>query len=148
MRKFYSLLATLSFVLLGLQINARTTEDSCRADFERVPSTTISLLTAGFRALPWINADKRPEQICWSFGDNHDTCIKYDPALSNNYFVSHNYEHTGIYNVCVRILYQGGCLAYNCKLLQIGDTDSCSVKFETFNSTGSLLGKYFIAQPW
>jgi hypothetical protein len=149
MRKFYSLSAALILALLCLQTNARTTEDSCRADFERVPSTTISLLTAGFRALPWINADKKPEQICWSFGDNHDTCIKYDPALSNNYFVSHTYEHTGIYNVCVRILYQGGCLAYKCKLVEIGDNpDSCRANFETVASTANSLGKYFIAQPW
>ncbi len=148
MRKFYSLLASLVLAFLCLQTNARTTEDSCRADFERVSSTTINLLTAGFRALPWNSTDKRPEQICWNFGDNHDTCIKYDPALSNDYFVAHTYEHSGIYNVCLKILYQGGCQAYNCKLLQIGEPDSCSIKFETLNSTASLLGKYFVAQPW
>jgi hypothetical protein len=148
MRKFYSLLASLVLVLLCLQTNAQIVADSCRADFERVPTTTIDLLTAGFRALPWINADKKPEEICWSFGDNHDTCLKYDPALSNNYFIAHTYEHTGTYNVCVRILYQGGCLAYKCRYVQIGDSDSCAVKFETLNSAGSLLGKYFIAHPW
>ncbi len=147
MRKFYSLLASL-LVLLCLQTNAQIVADSCRADFERVPTTTINVLTAGFRALPWINADKKPEEICWSFGDNHDTCLKYDPALSNNYFIAHTYEHTGTYNVCVRILYQGGCLAYKCKYVQIGDPDSCAVKFETLNSTSNTLGKYFVAQPW
>jgi hypothetical protein len=148
MRKFYSLVATAILALLSLQTNARTTEDSCRADFERVPSTTINLLNTGFRALPWINADKKPEEICWNFGDNHDTCIQYDPVLNNNYFVAHTYGHTGVYNVCVKILYQGGCQAYNCKLIQIGEPDSCNVSFETISSTAGNLGKYFIAQPW
>ena len=147
MRKFYSLLAFALLVLYS-KPNAQTT-DSCRADFERVLSPTTDLLTAGFRALPWINADKRPEEICWKFGDNHDTCIKYDPALSNNYYVTHTYDHAAIYNVCVRIVYQGGCVAEKCHSIQIGEPDNCTIKFETVNSTvGSLLGKYFVAVPW
>jgi len=148
MRKFYSLIAALILALLCLQTNAKTTEDSCRADFERVSSATINLLTTGFRALPWINSDKRPEQICWNFGDNHDTCINYDPALSNNYFVGHTYANAGTYNVCVKILYQGGCLAYHCKSVQVGEPDSCKVSFETVSATATTLGKYFVAQPW
>ncbi|MEO6453612.1 MAG: PKD domain-containing protein [Ginsengibacter sp.] len=148
MKKFYFLPATLIFTVLCLQMSAVTAGDSCHADFERVSSTTINLLTAGFRAQPWSSGEKKPEQICWSFGDNHDTCIKYNPALSNNYFVSHTYGQTGTYNVCVKILYQGGCLAYNCKPVQIGDSGSCRANFEMLASTSNSVGKYFIAQPW
>ena len=148
MRKFYSRIAVLLLVLSTLHANAQTIADSCRADFERFPSTTGDVLTQDFRGLPWDTTAKKPEEICWSFGDSHDTCIKYDPSLSSNYFVSHHYDHTGIYNVCIRILYQGGCLAYKCKYIQVGAADSCSIKFETLNSTSNILGKYFIAAPW
>ena len=148
MRKFYSLLAAALLVLLCFQINAQTTADSCRADFEKIPTTGSNILRIYFQALPWINADKKPEQICWNFGDNHDTCIKYDPALSNNYYVAHNYEHTGNYSVCVRIQYQGGCVGEKCRTIQIGEPDSCSVKFEVLSTAANSLGKYFVAQPW
>ncbi|HEV8286507.1 MAG TPA: PKD domain-containing protein [Chitinophagaceae bacterium] len=148
MRKFYSLLAVLLFVLVSSPANAKTVEDSCRADFERVSSTTINLLTAGFRALPWINNDKKPEQICWNFGDNHDTCINYDPTLSNNYYVAHTYANAGVYNVCVRIKYQGGCVAEKCKLQTVGEPDNCTADFEAGLISSTLLGRHFTAIPW
>jgi len=148
MRKFYSLVAGVCIVLAHLQTNAQIVTDSCRADFERISSTTNNPIIAGFRALPWSSTNKKPEEICWNFGDNHDTCLKYDPALSNNYYIPHSYNHTGSYNVCVRIRYQGGCVAEKCRVIQIGESDSCSIKFETLNSTANPLGKYFVAQPW
>src|SRR5215467_12913391 len=147
MRKFYSLFVIL-LVFLSARSVAQTTYDTCLANFERVPGSAANVLTAGFVAGPWDSLGKKPEQICWNFGDNHDTCIKYDPAISSNYFVSHTYDRVGVYNVCVKILYQLGCQAYKCKYIQIGDADSCSIKFETVNSTANILGKYFIAQPW
>ena len=147
MRKFYSLFVIL-LVFLSARSIAQTTYDTCRANFERVAGSTANVLTAGFVAGPWDSLGKKPEEICWSFGDNHDTCIKYDPAISSNYFVSHTYDHVGVYNVCVKILYQGGCQASKCKYIQIEDADSCTIKFETQNSTANILGKYFIAAPW
>ena len=148
MRKFYFFLTGLFFSLSCLFSNAQTTTDSCRADFEKIQSTTANPLLAYYRALPWHSNDKKPEQICWNFGDNHDTCINYDPTISNNYVVSHTYANAGTYNVCVRIQYQGGCLSHKCKLVQIGEPDSCRANFETLNAASTPLGKYFIAQPW
>ncbi|MEO6330542.1 MAG: PKD domain-containing protein [Ginsengibacter sp.] len=147
MNKFYSLLAVVISAFLFLQVNAGITEDSCRANFERVPSATINLLTAGFRAMPWNSSGTKPEQICWNFGDNRDTCIKYDPALSNDYFVTHNYKHAGTYDVCVKILYHDSCLSYKCKSVEIDNPDSCKANFEILSSTSTPSGKYFIAQP-
>lgn len=147
MRKFYSLSAIL-LVLLSSQTKARTVYDTCGANFEKLASATANVLSAGFVALPSDSSDKKPEQICWDFGDGRDTCVQYDPAINSNYFVSHTYYHTGAYEVCVKILYQGGCQADKCKSIQIGDADSCSIKFETVNSTSNTLGKYFTAQPW
>src|SRR4029078_2214474 len=109
MRTFNSWFVVLIFSISVLQINAQSVNDSCHADFERVSSTSNNLLTAGFRAHVWDSSGKKPEQICWNFGDNSDTCINYDPELSNNYFITHTYSDSGSYNVCVKILYQGGC---------------------------------------
>lgn len=147
MSKIYFLFVFV-LVLYNSNINAQTA-DSCRADFQRLPSTNATTLSTGFEALPWQNHDKRPEEICWNFGDNHDTCIKYDPSLSNNYFVSHSYLQTGVYNVCVKILYQGGCQSSLCKSIEVGTgADSCKANFEAVPSTSNALGEYFIAQPW
>jgi len=127
--------------------------DSCRADFEKLLTTTNNPLHVYYRALPWHNNNKKPEQVCWSFGDNHDTCINYDPAIASNYIVSHNYANTGIYNVCVRIKYQGGCIAYKCKPVQVGliiVLDSCRADFERLplTSVNDTLLAHFRALPW
>ncbi|MFI5187372.1 MAG: PKD domain-containing protein [Chitinophagales bacterium] len=147
MSKLYALLAFSMFVLVSSKTNAQTT-DSCRADFEITPSTNSNILTVGLHALPWSNHDKKPEQICWNFGDNRDTCIQYDPSLSNNYFVSHTYTQTGAYTICIKILYQGGCQSGICKTIQTGSADSCKASFETLASTANSPGEYFVAQPW
>jgi PKD repeat protein len=146
MRKFYFFLTGLLFSLISLQSPAQTS--LCTADFEQIQSSNANPLHAYFRALPWHANGNHPEQICWNFGDNHDTCINYDPTISNNYVVSHNYANYGAYNVCVRIKYQGGCISEKCRITQIGNPDSCSANFETVSTNATSLGKYFVAQPW
>ena len=148
MRKFYSLLTGMALTLLCLQTNAQNIPDSCGADFERIQSTTNNPLQAYYRALPRHNHDKRPEQICWNFGDNHDTCINYNPGTSNNYVVSHTYANAGVYTVCVRIQYQGGCVAEKCRPQAIGEQDSCRANFETSLIASTPLARHFTAIPW
>jgi PKD repeat protein len=147
MRKFYFVLTGILVSLFTLQIAAQSNSDMCHADFEQLPGTSANSLHAYFRALPWHATGAKPVQICWHFGDNQDTCINYDPSLSSNYVVNHNYANAGAYNVCVRIVYQGGCVGEKCRVIQIG-ADSCTANFETVNSTSNPLGKYFVAQPW
>ncbi len=123
--------------------------DSCRADFERIPSPTANPLRAYFRALPWHNNNKKPARICWQFGDGRDTCINYPNNYTGPYVVAHDYLNNGLYEVCVKILYAGGCDARKCKPVQIGNPDSCSADFErmpTIVSTPLTVG--FKALPW
>jgi PKD repeat protein len=148
MRKIYLILAGLLVTLFTLQSRGQSNSDICHADFEKLPNTTNNPLHASFRALPWHATGNKPEKICWNFGDNHDTCINYDPSLSSNYVVNHNYANAGNYNVCVKIFYQGGCIAYKCRTTQIGEPDSCKAYFETLSTNANSLGKYFVAQPW
>jgi PKD repeat protein len=106
--------------------------DECRADFEKLPLTTSnSLLHAVFKALPAHNNNKKPARICWSFGDGRDTCISYTNSHTGPYTVAHRYNQQGNYEVCVKILYFGGCEARKCKPVQIGPRpDSCGADFE------------------
>src|SRR4029078_10405233 len=92
-----------------------TNPDRCEADFERIPSSTASPLRAYFRALPQHTNNRKPQKICWNFGDGNDTCINYPEAFTGQYVVAHNYAHPGLYEVCIKINYYGGCEARRCK---------------------------------
>ena len=126
-----------------------TRPDTCRADFERIPTNagTSPLLTY-FRALPQHNNNRKPARICWTFGDGRDTCINYPETYTGPYVTSHRYLHPGQYEVCVNILYFGGCEARKCRVIQASEPDSCSANFESLTTSPTALGRYFIAQPW
>ena len=105
--------------------------DECRADFEKLPiSSSDHPLTVAYKALPWHSNNKKPKQICWKFGDGRDTCIEYSEDYTGLYGVRHEYDHPGQYEVCVKILYYGGCEARKCKTIQIGDPVRCKADFE------------------
>jgi PKD repeat protein len=146
MRKSYPLFTVLLLIIAGLQTSAQT--DSCHANFE---ASTISNSQLGktFTAIPWHSNNKRPEQICWSFGDGRDTCINYNPAETHNYAVHHLYSQPGVYNVCVKIKYQGGCEAFKCKSVAVGQQDSCSADLERIPTvSNNTLTARFRALTW
>jgi PKD repeat protein len=123
--------------------------DSCGANFERIPSPTADPRRAYYRALPWHSNNNKPSRICWTFGDGQDTCINYTASYTGQYVVAHNYQQTGLYQVCVNILYFGGCEAHNCRPVQIGNPDSCSADFERGPNPGtSPLTIGLKALPW
>jgi hypothetical protein len=95
--------------------------DSCKADFERLPSPNSNPRLAYFKALPQHNNNRKPSKVCWSFGEGGrgDTCINYAESYTGLYVASHPYQHPGQYQVCVQITYYGGCVAYKCKTIQI-----------------------------
>ncbi len=125
--------------------------DECRADFERLPvSISNNPLTAVFKALPWHNNNRKPRLICWNFGDGRDTCIEYPNSYSGTYTVAHTYRQPGNYEVCVKILYNGGCEAHKCKAVQVGHPDECRANFEriALTSTDHPLVVGFKALPY
>ncbi len=125
--------------------------DSCRADFERLPfASTNSPLAAYFKAIPSHNNNKKPARVCWNFGDGNDTCINYPENYTGTYVVGHRYEHPGNYEVCVKIIYYGGCEARKCKQVQVGPADECRADFEQIPVTtvNDHLRTYFKALPW
>ena len=126
------------------------TPDTCRADFERIPvlAPNNSLLSY-FKALPGHNNNKKPSKICWTFGDGRDTCINYTEAFTGQYVTSHLYNHSGNYEVCVSILYFGGCEARKCRTIEIIVPDSCRADFKSLPITAGTtpLTTYFKALP-
>jgi len=93
-------------------VNSST--ETCQANFE-VSGEASSPLTKKFTAEPWNSEQKRPVYICWKFGDGKDTCIQYSNTNPGPYAVTHHYLQPGVYEGCVRIVYEGGCEATKCK---------------------------------
>ena len=105
--------------------------DRCKVDFERLPLVnTTSPLTAYYKLQAGHSNDKKPKTICWTFGDGKDTCIQYPENYTGDYFVKHQYREAGKYEVCAKVLFYGGCEAYQCKTVQIGRLDECKAGFE------------------
>jgi PKD repeat protein len=119
--------------------------DSCKADFERIPNLSNDPLTVNFRALPWNSNQRKPAKICWVFGDGRDTCIEYPENYTGQYTVSHHYAHTGTYQVCVKIRYYGGCEASKCKSITVSGTGDCSVGILEATTSASALTRTFYA---
>ena len=118
--------------------------DSCAANFERIPVATASTpFSVAFRALLWHNNNKKPKTICWKFGDGRDTCIQYGIDYTGPYVAGHRYEHPGQYEVCVKMLYYGGCEAKKCKVITvIGERCEVNIHEITPSITSLVRGFY------
>ncbi len=126
-----------------------TRPDECRVDFEKLPvSLSDNPLTVIYKASPWHNNNKKPKQICWKFGDGRDTCIEYSENYTGSYLARHTYREPGRYEVCVKIVYYGGCEAYKCKTINVGEF--CRADFEKLavNTTPHPLVAYYKALPF
>ncbi len=127
------------------EVRIEETTADCKAGFEVGKSNDS--LTKLFMAQVNTNADHRPERICWNFGDHTDSCIQYNPAESHNYAIYHHFKEKGIYNVCVKIQYQGGCQAAYCHEVKVSGEDSCRIVYKTEKVSSNRLALQFIAQP-
>src|SRR5262249_11215972 len=87
-------------------------ENTCAVHiFEVTPSIT-SLLRTFYAS---VVSSHPVDHICWNFGDGTDTCI-WSPSSTTppELTIHHTYAVAGVYHVCVRVFFQGGCLAENC----------------------------------
>lgn len=125
-------------------------ETVCRADFERMPlAVSANPLQITLKAIPFHNGEKRPVTICWRFGDGTDTCIQYPNSHTGPYIVHHQYAAPGNYNVCIRIVYDGGCVAEKCRVIEVHPV-ACKADFERLapTTTNNPLQVHFRALPW
>ena len=128
-------------------VNAST--ETCQANFE-VSGEASSPLTKKFTAVPWHSEQKRPVYICWKFGDGTDTCIQYSNTNPGPYTIVHHYQQPGVYEVCVKIVYEGGCEATKCKPVYVTTPDECRADFEKLALEPTINPLYvtFKALPW
>jgi hypothetical protein len=64
--------------------------------------------------------DRKPEQICWNFGDGKDTCISLsNTSITQAFTITHHYPAPGVYHACAKVKYAGGCVAYKCREILI-----------------------------
>ncbi|HVG42643.1 MAG TPA: PKD domain-containing protein [Chitinophagaceae bacterium] len=128
-----------------LVLSAVTTA-TCKADFS-TESINGAPLVKRFAALPLQSEGKRPTKICWKFGDGKTECKEYTTVSSNNYSIEHAYAAAGQYEVCVTILYDGGCEAKVCKLVSITTPPpaTCETKITEGATSVSNLKRTFYA---
>jgi hypothetical protein len=112
-------------------------------------ATTPNTLYAIFKAITSHNENKKPQRICWQFGDGNDTCINYTNSYTGQYLVNHLYNHPGIFEVCVKILYYEGCEARKCRPVELIRPDTCAADFERIEvlPPNNILLSYFKALP-
>jgi PKD repeat protein len=117
-----------------------TREDSCRIEYntEKIAANRLALQ---FIAHPVNSNDKKPVRLCWKFGDGKDTCIEYPHGTDKPYTVSHVYAHSGNYEACVSVLFDGGCETKYCHEVSIAEvppppSDVCSVGIKAVASNG------------
>jgi hypothetical protein len=120
----------------------------CKADFERLPVSTNDPLHVAFTAIPWQINNAKPKTICWKFGDGKDTCIQYPENYTGPYVVRHKYDRPGNYEVCVKIIYYGGCEAKKCELVKVIGPGECRVKLYELTPSITSLVRGFFAAPW
>jgi PKD repeat protein len=93
---------------------------------ELTPS--ITSLTRGIVIKPWSSLNKKPLAICVKFGDGSDTCIQSSATnpLPEELIIRHTYPAPGLYRTCVKVLFDGGCYAYECIEVVIrGGNNTC-----------------------
>jgi PKD repeat protein len=90
------------------------------------------------RASP--DTGRRPVNVCWNWGDNSaGTCVQQpNPATAASLTAGHTYAAPGTYLVCVRMEYDGGCIAQKCEYVQVHGSANCSVAFSDTALTADL----------
>lgn len=142
-------------VLLGSACKSVTLQQICTAAFQYRDSLSGSPFVhyVKFFAAGYNNANKPIREVCWSFGDGSDTCLQATASTSPAALLNilHKYTENGTYNVCLKIKYEGGCVAEKCNTITLTSptiADSCRAGFTVQPITATPLGRKFIAQPW
>src|SRR5258705_6663972 len=82
-------------------------------------SPSVNSLTRLLHAVPNSFPNRPIEKICWYFGDGTDSCIMNTSTAPPALTISHTYPAPGVYRTCVKVYFQGGCIAEACKEIVI-----------------------------
>lgn len=140
-------------VLTGQECKQVTLQQVCSAGFEWNDSISQNPLlhNVNFHGHGTNTSNNPIIQVCWNFGDGHDTCINITTAATPSLYIHHRYLQSGTYTACIKIKYDGGCIAEKCNVVVlIAPTiaDSCRANYEVASISATPLGRKFIALPW
>jgi len=72
-------------------------------------------------------SNKTAEKICWDFGDGTKNCVTLsNPVHPESLLASHKYPAPGVYKVCAKVYYTGGCVVERCREVVINPLTSAS----------------------
>lgn len=139
--------------LLGEVCKNVTIQQTCTAGFQWADSITTNPLAhyVKFYGFGNSNNNKPIREVCWNFGDGTDTCIQVVPGTVPPMNVVHKYSQNGTYNACIRIKYDGGCVAEKCNTIVLNGpslADSCTANYMVQPNLAMPLARKFFAQPW
>jgi hypothetical protein len=120
---------------------------TCSANFQ-VTSSISALNFKYFNVLLADSLHHKPLQVCWNFGDGTAAeCHSYAGTFTGTYFTSHQYAHSGQFEACVTIKYDGGCEAKKCLVVTVlPPATTCEVKlYEAAASETNFERKYYAA---
>jgi PKD repeat protein len=86
---------------------------NCEMKFSEMAS---SVTTFKRTFIASVMSNRSAEKICWTFGDGKDNCTQLsNPATQQSLTATHEYAAPGVYRVCAKVSYAGGCTADFCK---------------------------------
>ncbi len=93
-------------------VNAPPPPTTCELKFAAFP-VSASAYKRTFIATTMTN--RVAEKICWTYGDGKESCVTLpNPSTQQSLTSSHTYTAPGIYHVCAKVMYAGGCTAEAC----------------------------------
>ena len=142
-------------VLLGSACKKVALEQACTAGFQWKDTVVSSSGEAAikFTAFAGSNAGKTVKELCWKFGDGKDTCIKVTTGVEPALFLAvvHRYSRGGVYTACLRVVFDGGCVAEKCGSVTVSSApqaDSCAAGFKVHTVANAPQSRRLVAQPW
>ncbi|WP_121353594.1 PKD domain-containing protein [Flavisolibacter nicotianae] len=142
-------------VLVGSACRSLTIQQVCTAAFQWVDSMEGAKPTRFIKFYGYGQSNAgRVLEVCWKFGDGTDSCRTFtNSSIPDRYLLMmHRYQESGVYTACLRVKFDGGCVAEKCSTVTVpkieADKDSCRAEMAVQSITATPLGRRFVAKPW
>jgi PKD repeat protein len=89
------------------------------------------------------------EKICWTYGDGKESCtLLTNPLAPQSLTTTHEYAAPGVYKVCAKVMYAGGCVADYCRevVIRTGTTSCGGYMTDSVTELRTVLFKGFGVQ--
>lgn len=133
------------------EVVVQSTQQTCEAGFQWEPDGSAPNRKIKFSGIGTSNPGKSIKRVCWDFGDGSKVCETTSSSVSPAALLKahHQYTQPGSYEVCLKIEFDGGCVAVKCKRITVAapPTAVCKADFVAGPITANPLGRRFVVQP-